>query len=141
MGDESGEFAMSGGGVMSGDEILLRTKFDLDTHEERYEYLSETVYEPVFAGESIDAVTEFVVPEQRGRYWGCFKVLRAKDPEFYCAFRYEFPWCPFPCLFAPSLFSWTVLILRRLMVVGLLHSLNRASRRIGKGRVRTMGIC
>src|SRR5436305_10022827 len=37
--------------MMDGGEILLRTKFDLDYHEERYEYLTETVLEPV---ESVD---------------------------------------------------------------------------------------
>ena len=94
---ESGETVTHGGGVLTGDEILLRTKFDLDAHEERYEYLSETVHEPVFAGESIDAVTEFVVPERLGRYWGCFKVLHEKGPEFYCAFRYRVPRRCFPC--------------------------------------------
>jgi hypothetical protein len=76
---------------MGGDEILLRTKFDLEAHEERYEYLSETVCDPVSAGETIDAIAEFVVPGCPGRYWGCFKVLRQNNPEFYCAFRYHPP--------------------------------------------------
>jgi hypothetical protein len=97
-----GEIGFSGGvlgGGMGGDEILLRTKFDLDAHEERYEYLSETVCDPVSAGETIDAVAEFVVPDCPGRYWGCFKVLRQNNPEFYCAFRYHPPLSTFHFLF------------------------------------------
>lgn len=70
-----------------GDQVLLRTKYDMDVHEERYEYLTETVKEPVIAGETLDVVAEFNVPEEIGRYWGCFKVLREGEQEFYCAFR------------------------------------------------------
>jgi hypothetical protein len=73
--------------AIPGDEILLRTKFDLDAHKDRYEYLTETVLEPVVAGESVDVSAEIVVPEGIGRYWGCFKVLREGEREFYCAFK------------------------------------------------------
>jgi len=73
--------------AIPGDEILLRTKFDLDAHEDRYEYLTETVLEPVVAGESVNVSAEISVPEEIGRYWGCFKVLREGEREFYCAFK------------------------------------------------------
>ena len=76
-------------GQISGDQVLLRTKCDMDTHEERYEYLTETVYEPVVGGESVDVVAEIGVPGNLcGRYWGCFKVLREGERDFYCAFRF-----------------------------------------------------
>lgn len=72
---------------LNGDQVLLRTKYDLDVHEGRYEYLTETVEEPVVPGESVDVSAELNVPEGIGRYWGCFKVLREGEREFYCAFK------------------------------------------------------
>jgi hypothetical protein len=73
---------------LNGEEVLLRTKYDLDAHEGRYEYLTETVEEGVAAGESLEVSAEIVVPEGAvGRYWGCFKVVREGEREFYCAFR------------------------------------------------------
>jgi hypothetical protein len=72
---------------LNGDQVLLRTKYDLDVHEGRYEYLTETLGEPVVPGESVDVSAEVNVPEGIGRYWGCFKVLREGEREFYCAFK------------------------------------------------------
>ena len=43
---------------LNGDQVLLRTKYDLDVHEGRYEYLTETVEEPVVPGESVDVSAE-----------------------------------------------------------------------------------
>jgi hypothetical protein len=83
--------AWTEGEEMEGDEILLRTKFDLDAHEERYEYLTETLAEGIAGGEFVNVRAEIGVPEQVGRYWGCFKVLREGEREFYCAFRYSSP--------------------------------------------------
>ena len=74
--------------MLSGEEVLLRTKFDLDAHEGRYEYLTETLAEGIAGGEFVNVSAEIGVPEQMGRYWGCFKVLREGEREFYCAFRY-----------------------------------------------------
>jgi len=48
--------AWTEGDEMEGDEILLRTKFDLDAHEERYEYLTETLGEGIAGGEFESAV-------------------------------------------------------------------------------------
>jgi hypothetical protein len=76
------------GSLIPADQILLRTKFDLDAHEERYEYLSETVLESIISGESIDVVAEISIPSQLGNYWGCFKIFQETDKEFYCVFRY-----------------------------------------------------
>jgi hypothetical protein len=70
-----------------GETVLLRTKYDLDVHDERYEYLTETVNEGVVPGESVDVVAEIIAPSELGRYWGCFKVIREGEREFYCAFR------------------------------------------------------
>ena len=75
------------GSQLPGDQVLLRTKHDLQAHEERYDYLTEMVSEDVDPGESLDVTTEVSVGDV-GRYWGCFKVLREDEKEFYCAFRY-----------------------------------------------------
>jgi hypothetical protein len=75
------------GSLIPADQVLLRTKYDLDAHEERYEYLSETVGESIVAKESIDVVAEIGAPEELGCYWGCFKVLREGEGEFYCVFK------------------------------------------------------
>ena len=77
--------------TLTGDEVLLRTKFDLDAHEVRYEYLSETLAEGIAGGEFVNVSAEIGVPEQVGWYWGCFKILREGEREFYCAFRYTSP--------------------------------------------------
>jgi hypothetical protein len=71
-----------------GDQVLLRTKYDLDTHEERYEYLTERVEEDVQPDEAVEVSAEFQVPGETGRYWGCFKVDREGEREFYCSFTY-----------------------------------------------------
>ena len=72
---------------MEAETVLLRTKFDLDSHEERYEYLAETLAEGIGAGEFVNVSAEIGVPREMGRYWGCFKVIREGEREFYCAFR------------------------------------------------------
>lgn len=74
-------------GYLPGDQVLLRTKYDLEAHEGRYEYLTETVEGGVLGGEKLEVTAEIVVPEVVGRYWGCFKVVREGQREFYCAFR------------------------------------------------------
>jgi hypothetical protein len=76
------------GATISGDEVLIRTKYDLDAHEGRYEYLTETVEEAVVSGETLEVTAEMVVPSSLGRYWGCFKVLRQGEKDFYCSFTY-----------------------------------------------------
>lgn len=75
--------------TISGDEVLVRTKHDLDAHEDRYEYLTETVEEAVVSGETVEVTAEMGVPSTLGRYWGCFKVLRQGEKDFYCSFVYE----------------------------------------------------
>ena len=70
-----------------GEQVLLRMKFDLDAHEGRYDYMTETVYDEVVPGESLDVVAEFTAPDEIGRYWGCFKILTEDEKEFFCAFR------------------------------------------------------
>jgi len=79
--------------AIQGDQILLRTKYDLDTHEERYEYLTERVEEGVKPGESVEVSADVQIPGESGRYWGCFKVDRNGEPEFYCSFTYEIVEC------------------------------------------------
>jgi hypothetical protein len=78
----------STGTTISGDEVLIRTKHDLDAHEERYEYLTETVEDAVVSGETLEVTAELGVPSELGRYWGCFKVLRHGKKDFYCSFVY-----------------------------------------------------
>ena len=51
---------------LEGSEVLLRTKYDLDYHEEKYVYLTETVLESV---ESVDVTCEVKVPKEIGKYW------------------------------------------------------------------------
>lgn len=84
--------------TLTGDDVLLRTKFDLDAHEGRYEYLSETLAEGIASGEFVNVSAQIAVPGQVGRYWGCFKVLREGEREFYCAFRYISQVPPFSVL-------------------------------------------
>jgi hypothetical protein len=84
---------------LSGDTILERTKADMDMHEGRYEYLTEKVEEAVIPGESLEVSAEINVPGGIGRYWGCFKVLRQGEKEYYCAFRYIL------------LFAWLMIVL------------------------------
>jgi hypothetical protein len=72
---------------LTGDTILQRTKCDLDVHEGRYEYLTEKVGDAVVPGESLEVSAEIVAPEVIGRYWGCFKVVREAENEYYCTFR------------------------------------------------------
>jgi hypothetical protein len=74
-------------GELSAEDILLRTKYDLEGHEARYEYLTETVLEGIVGGEGLEVSTEVGVPRGVGKYWGCFKVVREAEREFYCAFR------------------------------------------------------
>jgi hypothetical protein len=74
--------------TLTGDDVLIRTKFDLDAHEARYEYLTETVEEAVVAGETLEVTAEMSVPAPLGRYWACFKVLRQGEKDFYCSFVY-----------------------------------------------------
>jgi hypothetical protein len=76
------------GTAISGDQVLIRTKHDLDVHEERYEYLTETVEDAVVSGETLEVTAELGVPSELGRYWGCFKVLRHGKKDFYCSFVY-----------------------------------------------------
>jgi len=73
---------------ISGEQVLLRTKYDLESHAERYEYLTERVEEGVEPGEAVEVSAEIQVPGQTGRYWGCFKVDREGEREFYCSFTY-----------------------------------------------------
>jgi hypothetical protein len=86
---DPGASAMLGASPMPADQVLLRTKYDLDAHGDRYDYLSETLLDSIAAGESIDVAAEIGVPEVLGCYWGCFKVLRQGQGEFYCVFRHE----------------------------------------------------
>lgn len=74
--------------TLTGDEVLVRTKFDLEAHEARYEYLTETVEEAVVAGETLEVTAEMSAPPSLGRYWACFKVLRHGEKDFYCSFAY-----------------------------------------------------
>ena len=73
---------------LAGDQVLLRTKCDLQSHEDRYEYLTETLDEPITSGEAVEISAEIAVPEMPARYWGCFKIDREGEREFYCAFRF-----------------------------------------------------
>jgi hypothetical protein len=75
-------------GYLPGDQVLLRTKYDLEAHEGRYEYLTETVDGGVLAGEKLKVTAKIIVPEIVGMYWRCFKVVREGEKDFFCAFRY-----------------------------------------------------
>jgi hypothetical protein len=71
---------------VSGDQVLSRTKKDLQVHADRYEYLLETIRDPVMARETVKVTAEIAVPAIAGSYWGCFKIEREGE-ELYCAFR------------------------------------------------------
>lgn len=81
--DDSNDYA-----TISGDEVLIRTKYDLEAHGDRYEYLTETVDEPVVSEETLEVTAEMGVPSALGRYWGCFKIIRQGEKDFYCSFVY-----------------------------------------------------